>query len=63
MTTTPSPKPICTPGGFRIDPRLGVAALRAQVASGEDYHPQAILPVAWITEPAMEPTVHKFELK
>ena len=43
MTTALPPKPICTPGGFRIDPRLGAAALRAPAASREDSRPQAIL--------------------
>ena len=42
MTTTPPPGPTRTPRGFGIDPRLGVAALRAPAASKEDYRPQAI---------------------
>ena len=45
MTTALPPGPTSTPRGmgFGIDPRLGVAALRAPAASKEDYRPQAIL--------------------
>ena len=43
MTTTLPPEPTYTPRGVVIDPRLGAAALRAQAASKEDSHPQAIL--------------------
>ena len=43
MTTTlPQDQP-APPGGFGINPRLGVAALRAQAASKEVSCPQAIL--------------------
>ena len=59
MMTTPNPRPTLAPRGFRIDSRVGVAATRAPAASNEDSHAQAILkstaPVAWITEPAMDP--------
>ena len=41
MTTTPFQGQTCTP--FGIEPRLGVATLRAQVAFRKDSRPQAIL--------------------
>ena len=40
MATTPPPGPAPPPGEFGIDPRLGVAALRAPAASREDSRPQ-----------------------
>ena len=43
MTTTPPPGPTRTPEGFRIDPRLGAAAVRAPAVSRENSRPQAIL--------------------
>ena len=51
MTITPSP-------GIGIDPRQGAVTTRAPIAFGEDYclkpSPNFTVPIAWITEPAMD---------
>ena len=43
MTTTLPQEQPSPPEGFRIDPRLGAATLRAPAVSREDFCPQAIL--------------------